>query len=210
MAFDASEAGVRQPTLTPFTHRFSIGEGLIIEQSMVVFPEHELDSGAILKNVDVGFKTWGSLNANGDNVIVVCHALTGHADVSNWWEAIIGPGRTLDSEKYFIFCANVLGSPYGTASPVTYNPDTGLPYGADFPQVTVRDTVRLHKRVLDHVLGVRRVHAVIGASLGGMQALEWGFFWRRLHATHAADCSVCKAVGMVHGMERVSETGNIR
>ncbi|KJE89257.1 homoserine O-acetyltransferase [Capsaspora owczarzaki ATCC 30864] len=157
-------------------HEFHVGDGVMLKQRRAVFDEFTLECGRVLRNVEVGFRTWGTLNPTRDNAIVVCHALTGHSDVSSWWAPILGEGKPLDTSVYFVICANVLGSPYGTASPLTINPDTQQPYGAAFPHVTIRDTVRLHRRLVQEALGVQRIFAVVGASLGGMQALEWGYF----------------------------------
>ncbi|WP_022834828.1 homoserine O-acetyltransferase MetX [Salisaeta longa] len=140
----------------------------------LTFDRHTLESGAVLRDVPVTYRTWGQLNAAGTNALVVCHALTGTCDVADWWGPLLGPGRALDTDRYFVVCANALGSPYGTASPLTPNPATGRPYGPDFPAVTIRDTVRLHHRLVRR-LGVRHVAAVVGGSMGGMQALEWAF-----------------------------------
>lgn len=134
-----------------------------------------LDSGVTLTEVPVAYQTWGALNEARDNAIVVCHALTGNTDVADWWGPLLGPGRAFDTDRYFVVCANVLGSPYGSAAPVTTNPATGERYGIDFPEVTIRDTVRLHRQLLDH-LGVRQVALAVGGSMGGMQVLEWGFY----------------------------------
>lgn len=136
--------------------------------------ELTLESGAVLREVPVGYRTWGRLNARADNAVVVCHALTGSADVGDWWGALLGPGRAFDPAEDFVMCLNALASPYGTAAPLTENPATGAPYGADFPRVTIRDTVRLHRRVLDR-LGVREVALAAGGSMGGMNVLEWAF-----------------------------------
>jgi homoserine O-acetyltransferase/O-succinyltransferase len=141
----------------------------------IVFPEFELENGRRLLQVPVAYRTWGRLNAAADNAVVVCHALTGDAAADDWWGALIGPGKALDTDVFFIVCANVIGSPYGTVSPVTDNPETGKIYGVDFPSVTIRDTVRLHRLLMD-ALGVRSVAFVIGGSMGGMHVLEWGFF----------------------------------
>lgn len=138
------------------------------------FDRHGLESGAVLTDVPVQYQTWGTLNDAATNALVVCHALTGDADVSSWWGDLIGPGRPLDTDRYFVVCANAIGSPYGTVSPLTIDPETGSPYGSTFPQATVRDTVRLHHRLL-RSLGVRRVAAAIGGSMGGMHVLEWAF-----------------------------------
>jgi homoserine O-acetyltransferase/O-succinyltransferase len=132
----------------------------------------EVEAGARLDGVRVAFRTWGRLDADGGNAVVVCHALTGSADVERWWPGLIGPGRALDPERDLIVASNVLGSCYGTTGPSSPRPGSVEPYGSGFPAVTVRDMVRLQQRLLDH-LGVRRVRLVLGGSLGGMQALEW-------------------------------------
>ena len=148
-------------------------ESLVKNQQTMMIEEFRLDSGITLRQVPVAYKTWGDLNARCDNVLVVCHALTGSADVEDWWGPLLGAGKPFDPRRFFVFCGNVLGSPYGTASPVTVDPSTGLQYGPLFPQTTVRDDVRLHRMVLDR-LGVTGVRFVVGGSMGGMQALEWG------------------------------------
>ncbi|KAI0593950.1 homoserine O-acetyltransferase [Biscogniauxia sp. FL1348] len=145
---------------------------LIKGQKFAVIPRLELDSGEVLEQCPVAYKTWGVLNDTCDNVLVICHALTGSSDVSDWWAPLLGRGRAFDPARFFIFCANVLGSPYGSASPLTIEPSTGSQYAGHFPQTTVRDDVRAHKCVLD-ALGVRSVAAVIGGSMGGMTTLEW-------------------------------------
>lgn len=139
-----------------------------------VVPRFELESGQVLSEVPVAYRTWGTLNAAGDNAVVVCHALTGNTDADLWWAGLVGPGRAVDTDAHFVVCANVIGSPYGTLSPLTVSPDTGEPWGADFPVTTVRDCVALHRQVLEQ-LGVRKVAFVVGGSLGGMQVLEWAF-----------------------------------
>lgn len=140
----------------------------------IVVPELPLERGGVLYQVPVVYRTWGTLNAAADNAVVVCHALTGDVHVDAWWGPLLAPGGALDPADHFIVAANVLGSPYGTASPLTTNPATGQPYGPDFPEVTIRDTVRAHRYVLDH-LGVQQVACAIGGSMGGMQVLEWAF-----------------------------------
>ncbi|SCZ90657.1 BZ3500_MvSof-1268-A1-R1_Chr1-3g02130 [Microbotryum saponariae] len=147
---------------------------LIPSQSIAVVSSFTLESGVTLEQVPVGFRTWGKLNAEKDNVMILCHALTGSSDVEDWWGPLLGPNLAFDPTRYFIFCANVLGSPYGTASPTTKNPhrDDGGRWGPEFPATVVRDDVRLQKLLLDH-LGVARVSVVIGGSMGGMQCLEW-------------------------------------
>ena len=138
-------------------------------------PSFTTESGVHLQHVPVCYQTYGQLNAAKDNVLVVCHALTGHAALHDWWGTLLGPGLAFDTTRYFVVCANLLGSCYGTAGPTEMNPATGQQWGADFPIVTVRDSVELHKRLVFDGLGAKKVASVIGGSLGGMQALEWGF-----------------------------------
>jgi len=131
-----------------------------------------LDSGEELSEVTVAYRTWGALDADGGNAVLVCHALTGSADVDAWWPALLGKGRALDPERDLVVCANVLGGCYGTTGPASPRPGSGESWGPGFPAITVRDMVRLQRELLGR-LGVRRLRLVIGGSLGGMQALEW-------------------------------------
>ena len=135
-----------------------------------------LESGEHLFEVRVAYRTWGRLNANRDNAIVICHALTGNADADTWWEPLFGEGRTFDPDSHFIICSNVLGSCYGTTGATDIDPLTGKPYAATFPQITVRDMVRVQAQLLEF-LGVESIESVIGGSLGGMQVLEWGVMY---------------------------------
>ena len=153
----------------------------LISQQYTTLPSFTLDCGITLYDVPVAYKTWGALNATRDNVMVICHAFTGSADVEDWWGPLMGRGKAFDAARFFIFCGNVLGSPYGSASPVTANPATGRKYGPEFPPTTVRDDVRLHKAALD-ALGVRGVAVVIGGSMGGMAVLEWPLVMRDVGA----------------------------
>ncbi|EOR01263.1 hypothetical protein E3P77_02658 [Wallemia ichthyophaga] len=146
---------------------------LVPNQTITHFDSFVLEEGHELRHVPVAYKTWGKLNDNKDNVMIICHALSGSADVEDWWGPLMGANKAFDPSRYFIYCGNVIGSPYGTVSPVSVNPDTGKLYGPEFPISTVRDDVRLHKRVLDG-MGVTSVAAVIGGSMGGMQTIEWG------------------------------------
>ncbi|KAI0024800.1 homoserine O-acetyltransferase [Xylariomycetidae sp. FL0641] len=145
---------------------------LIQGQRFAVIDSLSLESGDTLEPCPVAYKTWGQLNETRDNVLVICHALTGSSDIGDWWSPLIGRGKAFDPAHFYIFCGNVLGSPYGSASPLTINAQTQERYAADFPQTTIRDDVRAHKRVLD-ALGVNSIAAVIGGSMGGMTALEW-------------------------------------
>ena len=138
-----------------------------------------LELGGILPRVRIGYRTWGTLDRQGANAVVICHALTGSADADLWWTRMFGPGRALDPERDFILCSNILGSCYGTTGPTSIDPATGAPYLGAFPAITIRDMVAA-QHALATGLGVRRVRMVIGGSLGGMQALEWGLLHPRL------------------------------
>ncbi|HRR08448.1 MAG TPA: homoserine O-acetyltransferase [Rhodothermales bacterium] len=127
-----------------------------------------------LHEVQVGYQAWGTLNERQDNVLVVCHALTGNTDLADWWGDLLGPGKVFDTDRYWVVCLNVLGSCYGTTGPCSINPETGKRYGGVFPRVTIRDSVRLHIEALKQI-GVRGIEAVIGGSMGGMQSLEWAY-----------------------------------
>ncbi len=140
-----------------------------------IIPSFTLESGVVLRNVPLAYRTWGRLNEAADNIIIVGHSLTSSADVSRWWAGVIGPGRALDTGRYFVVCVNVVGSPYGSLSPLVVDAGTGRPYGPTLPQATVRDAVGLQKLLLDQ-LGVRRIAFAVGGSMGGMQALEWAFY----------------------------------
>jgi homoserine O-acetyltransferase/O-succinyltransferase len=131
-----------------------------------------LESGAVLPSVQVAYRTWGELAPDGRNAVLICHALTGSADADVWWKGMIGPGSGLDPERDFIVCSNVLAGCYGTSGPIQPHPEDGDPWGSRFPEVTVRDMVRLQAKLLDH-LGVGELQLVLGPSLGGMQVLEW-------------------------------------
>lgn len=131
-----------------------------------------LESGAVLPETRLAYRTWGRLNERRDNAVVVFHSLTGDADVTTWWSGLFGSGKAIDPDRHFVICANLLGSCYGSTGPTSINPATGRPWQAAFPDVTVRDNVRAQQQLCAH-LGVKRVDAVIGGSLGGMLALQW-------------------------------------
>lgn len=132
-----------------------------------------LDSGRLFGPVTVAYRTWGELSESRDNAVLVCHALTGSADVDRWWSGLLGKGRALDPSRDFIVCANVLGGCYGTSGPASLRPGSRTPYGPGFPEISIRDMVRVQAALLSE-LGVARLRLVIGGSMGGMQALEWG------------------------------------
>ncbi|KIW85306.1 homoserine O-acetyltransferase [Fonsecaea pedrosoi CBS 271.37] len=145
---------------------------LVRNLKTAIVPTFTLESGQQLHRVPVAYSAWGTLNEEGDNVLLICHALTGSSDVEDWWKPLIGRGKAVDTSRFFVICFNSLGSPYGSASPLTTDPMIGKPYGPTFPDTTFRDDVRIQKMVLD-ALGVRQVASVIGGSMGGMIALEW-------------------------------------
>ncbi len=140
-----------------------------------------LDCGAELHDFPVAYQTYGSLNRDKSNAVLVCHALTGDQFVaephpvtgkSGWWDLMVGPGKTLDTERYFIICANIVGGCMGTAGPKEINPATNKRWGVDFPVITIGDMVGAQALLLDH-LGIEQLFVVIGGSLGGMQVLQW-------------------------------------
>lgn len=143
--------------------------------SVKYYHHHEpfdLEYGGRLTDLTIAYHTYGELNSDGSNAVWVCHALTANSDVADWWPHTVEPGAFLDPTRYFIICANILGSHYGTTGPLSINPDTGEPYYGDFPRLTIRDMARAH-RVLADALGIGRIHALVGSSVGGFQALEW-------------------------------------
>jgi homoserine O-acetyltransferase len=137
------------------------------------------EAGGTLPSLEIAYHTYGNLNSEADNVIWVCHALTASSDVEAWWPGMVGKGLLFDPGKYFIVCANVLGSCYGTTGPASVNPRTGKPWLRDFPLITVRDLVNVHE-ILRKYLGIRKIHTVIGASIGGYQALEYSIMYPEL------------------------------
>lgn len=140
-------------------------------QWLAVSQPFALESGEILPEVQVAYRTWGTLSPDGDNAVIVCHALTGSADADTWWAPLFGPGRVLDPTRHFIVCSNVLGGCYGSTGPASMAPDGQL-WGARFPSITIRDQVRLQILLADY-LNIRGIQFVIGGSMGGLQALEW-------------------------------------
>ncbi len=143
-----------------------------------------LDCGRSLGPVTLAYETWGRLNTDRSNAILVLHAFSGDSHVAShdqadlqangpgWWETMVGPGKGIDTDKYFVICSNILGSCSGSTGPGSINPETGQPYGLDFPMVTIADMVRAQKILINH-LGINRLYAVTGGSVGGMQVLQW-------------------------------------
>ena len=169
-----------------FSHAFA---QLLTEKKFFTLPQYTTVGARAIKSVRVGYETYGKLNAAGDNAIFVAHFFSGtsHAagrykpdeKAAGYWDAIIGPGKAIDTDRYFVVSAdtlvnlNVKSASVGTTGPATINPDTGRPYGSSFPVVSMKDSVRVHKALLDS-LGVKRLQAVAGASGGSIQAMEWG------------------------------------
>ena len=155
--------------------------GRVETQKFTIDGVLKLSSGNTLSNDDIAFETYGELNAAKTNAILVCHALTGDAHAAGWhagdvkpgwWEMVIGPGKALDTDKFFIICSNVLGGCKGSTGPSSINPETNKEYALDFPLITIQDMVHAQKKLIDH-LGISNLLAVIGGSMGGMQALQW-------------------------------------
>ena len=167
---------------------------LLTEKKFFTLPQYTTAAGKTIKNVRVGYETYGKLNAAGDNAVFVAHFFSGtsHAagrykadeKAAGYWDAIIGPGKAIDTDKYFVVSADTLAnlnvkSPLvGTTGPATVNPDTGKPYGSSFPVVSMKDSVRVHKALVDS-LGIKKLKAVAGASGGSIQAMEWGVEYPR-------------------------------
>src|SRR5256885_9820007 len=154
---------------------------MIVETQNCRFDTISLESGATLAPVEIAYQTYGQLDPENSNAILVLHAFTGDAHAAGisaetgkpgWWDNMIGPGKAFDTEKYFIICSNVLGGCQGTTGPSSVNPQTGCPYALTFPVITIGDMVLLQTKLIDH-LGIARLLAVAGGSMGGMQALEW-------------------------------------
>ena len=151
-------------------------------QYTLTLDELQLSDGSILAPVTLAYETWGTLTPAADNVVLICHALTGNAHAcdlevpddprAGWWNPLIGPGRVFDTRRYFVICSNILGGCYGSTGPTSPHPADGRPYGMRFPLVGIADMVRAQRALLDQ-LGVQRLAAVTGGSIGGQQALEW-------------------------------------
>jgi len=165
--------------------RDSISVG-IVEKKLFTFAEPPdemvLESGVRFGPITLAYETYGTLNEDKSNVILILHALSGDSHVAGyytpddekpgWWDNMVGPGKGIDTDKYFIVCSNIIGSCMGSTGPCTIDPKTVLPYGLDFPVVTIGDMVEAQKALIDH-LGIKKLLAVVGGSIGGMQILEW-------------------------------------
>lgn len=159
---------------------------LLVEKKFFTFaePPNEmvLDSGAKLGPITLAYETLGELNEDKSNAILILHACSGDSHVAGyyseddkkpgWWENMVGPGKPVDTNKYFVLCSNILGSCMGSTGPRSTNPKTGRPYGFDFPMVTIKDMVAAQKHLVDH-LGIKKIMSMLGGSVGGMQVLRW-------------------------------------
>ena len=167
------------------------GERLLVEKKFVTFPEKfELESGEYLPELTIAYETVGTLNEKKDNAILIIHALTGDAhccgyhsndpdEKPGWWDQLIGPGKGIDTNKYFVICSNILGGCSGTTGPTSIDPRTGKRYNMTFPDITFGDMVEAQKKLLDF-LGVPKLLSVVGGSMGGMMVLEWARRWPNL------------------------------
>ncbi|MDR0989798.1 MAG: alpha/beta fold hydrolase, partial [Propionibacteriaceae bacterium] len=158
--------------------------GVVVPTTVQLYDAAEplrLTHGGQLDQVNVTYETYGQLSPSRDNAIFICHALTGDAHAAGyhpgdkkpgWWDSLIGPGKPVDTDRFFVICPNLLGGCQGTTGPSSLNPATGHVWGLDFPILDMADLVAVHRRLINH-LGITRLLAVVGGSLGGMQALEW-------------------------------------
>jgi len=172
----------------PVTGAWTVGDPVGDRQfhSLTANRPFVLEGGGILHDAQIAYETWGTLNEAGDNAILVCHALTGDAHASGgvratnpdggWWDGLIGAGRAIDTNNWFVVCANVLGGCQGSTGPASIDPATGKSYGMRFPTVTIRDMVR-SQASLATALGIDVWHGVVGGSMGGMQVIEWGLMY---------------------------------
>lgn len=154
----------------------------VVKTKYEEFDELRLDSGETISPLRIAYETYGRLNKDKSNAVLVCHALSGDAHAAGkrrrnsrkngWYDIAVGPGKTFDTRKYFVICSNIVGGCRGSTGPSSINPETGEPYGLDFPLITVGDMVRAQKKLIDR-FGINKLHCVVGGSLGGMQVLEW-------------------------------------
>ena len=175
-----------------------------------------LQSGASIANYTLVYETYGKLNADRSNAVLICHALNASHHVAGvyandpkstgWWDNMVGPGKAVDTDRFFVIGVNNLGSCFGSTGPMDINPQTGKPYGADFPVLTVEDWVNAQARLAD-ALGIERFAAVMGGSLGGMQALAWSMQYP--DPSCCRDCFNCPVVGTEYRIQRCRPAGDI-
>ncbi len=166
-----------------------------------------LESGKSIQPLEIAYETYGDLNADKSNAVLICHALSGSANAAfwhqdarkpGWWDAYIGPGKAIDTDKFFVVCSNVIGGCYGSSGPATINPKTGKPYGLEFPVVTINDMVNAQVKLMDY-LGIDKWLCVIGGSMGGMQALSWAF-----HHPNKVRAAIPIATTMQHTAQQIA------
>ncbi|AWX15369.1 homoserine O-acetyltransferase [Mergibacter septicus] len=191
----------------------------LMPKQMTLFVENPLilSLGGQLQQIQVAYQTYGKLNPQRNNAVLLCHALTGDAEPyyadfelkqgkQGWWQQFIGKGRALDPEKYFLICSNVLGGCKGTTGPSSLHPEDQRPYGSRFPQITVRDIVQVQKALLD-CLNIPHLHAVVGGSFGGMQATQWAISYPDFVSNVINLCSSLhfspEAIGFNHVMRQI-------
>jgi homoserine O-acetyltransferase len=175
----------------------------------------QLEGGGSLPEVVVAYETWGELSADASNAVLVCHALTGDSHAAGrlgeghrtdgWWNDLIGPGKALDTDHLFVVCSNVLGGCQGSTGPASINPETGKPYGAEFPVVSIRDMVRAQASLADS-LGIERWLSVVGGSMCGMQALEWGVMYPGRVASLALASTTAEASALQIAWSHIGRT----
>ena len=212
VTFEPSPSGASDtaPQAPNALKRTALEEALSPSSPSVTFPTSKplaLDGGQILAPFTVAYDTYGTLNAEKSNAILVCHALTGDqyalrqhpvTGKPGWWEEMIGSGKPIDTDRFFVICPNILGGCMGSTGPLSINPATGRAYGLDFPVITIRDMVRAQVRLIDH-LGIDQLFAVAGGSMGGMQVLEW--------AAHFGDrvyCAIPIATAAWHSAQNIA------
>jgi len=180
---------------------------MIVETQLVRFDSLSLDCGVTLAPVDVAYETYGELNSSRSNAILILHAFSGDAHAAGishdggrpgWWDNMIGPGKAFDTTQYFVISSNVLGGCKGTTGPASIHPKIGRPYGMSFPGISVSDMVRLQKKLVNH-LGIQRLLAVAGGSMGGMQVLEWAVAY-----PEAVACALPIATTSRHSAQQIA------
>ena len=167
----------------------------------------KLDSGVVLSPFQIAYQDYGTLNEDKSNAILICHALTGDQHVANthpvtgkpgWWDILVGPGKIIDTERYYVICSNVLGGCLGSTGPASKNPKTGKPYALDFPVITIGDMVRAQAMLIEK-LGIKTLFCVVGGSMGGMQALQWAAAYKE-----KVFSSVILATGARHSAQNIA------
>ncbi len=197
---------------------------LIIKPQSIVLAEKEseriqLDSGVFFGPVQVVYETYGTLNKDKSNAVLICHALSGDAHVAGyhseddskpgWWDAMVGAGKHIDTNRFFVIASNVLGGCYGTTGPASINPKTGCPYGTDFPVVTIGDMVKVQKHLID-ALGIPKLISVIGGSMGGMQALDWAIRYPNLVSSAVVIAATPKSSAQSIGFQAVGRNAILK